>query len=175
VFAAPGNNAAKDLLARAYDQLGYQAESGPWRDVYLTGAQELRHGVRPTGTLAGAADILNNIPLDQFFTAMATRLNGTRANGKEITVNFVFKDVGATIVVRLENAVLHHKETKEDPHADATLTLTRPFWVKLVTKQASIKDLVFSDDLHVAGSRMKLFTLFSLFDDPDGNFPIVTP
>ncbi|MFZ0931384.1 MAG: alkyl sulfatase dimerization domain-containing protein [Syntrophobacteraceae bacterium] len=175
VFAAPGNNAAKDLLARTYDQLGYQAESGPWRDVYLTGAQELRHGVRRTGTLAGAADILNNIPLDQFFTALATRLNGARANGKEITINFVFKDVGATIVVRLENSVLHHKETEEDPHADATLTLTRPFWIKLVTRQASIKDLVFSDDLYVKGNRMKLLSLFSLFDDPDGSFPIVTP
>ena len=35
---------AKALLAAAYDQLGYQAESGPWRDVYLTGALELRQG-----------------------------------------------------------------------------------------------------------------------------------
>ena len=46
VFAQPDDAAAKDLLARIYDQLGYRAESGPWRDFYLTGAQELRHGVR---------------------------------------------------------------------------------------------------------------------------------
>ncbi len=175
VFASPGNDEAKDLLARTYDQLGYRAESGPWRDVYLTGAQELRHGVPGTKTLAGAEDILNSIPLDRFFTAMATRLNGPKANGKEITVNFVFKDVGATIVVHLENAVLHHKETAADPHADATVTLTRPFWIRLVTKQASIGDLAFSDDLHVEGNRLKLLSLFSMFDDPDWNFPIVTP
>ena len=44
VFADPDDAEARELLARAYDQLGYQAESGPWRDVYLTGAFELRHG-----------------------------------------------------------------------------------------------------------------------------------
>lgn len=175
VFAAPGDDAAKELLARTYDQLGYRSESGPWRDVYLSGAQELRHGVRRARTLPGALDILNNIPLDLFFTAMATRLNGASAEGKEITVNFVFKDVGTTIVVRLENAVLHHKQTAEDPHADVTVTLTRAFWIKLVTKQTSLKDLFSSDDLHVEGDRIKLFSLFSMFDAPDENFPIVTP
>jgi len=175
VFADPGNDKAKGLLARTYDQLGYRAEAGPWRDVYLTGAQELRHGVRHRDLLAAAGDIMKNIPLDMYFAAMATRLDGPRADGKEMTFNFVFKDVGKTIVVRLENAVLHHKEAPADPHADATVTLTRDFWLKLVTKQASIKDLVFSDDLDVDGSRMRLVSFFRLLDDPDGNFAIVTP
>jgi len=175
VFADSGNDAAKGLLARTYDQLGYQAESGPWRDVYLSGAQELRHGIRPTvATAAATADILNNIPLDKFFTAMATRLNGPKADGTELTINFVFKDVGTTVVVRLENAVLHHKEAVADPHADATVTVTRDFWLKLVTKQASIKDIVLSDDLQVEGSRLKLVSFFRLLDDPDPSFPIVT-
>ena len=44
MFAQPDNQAARELLAKTYDQLGYQAESGPWRDVYLTGAYELRNG-----------------------------------------------------------------------------------------------------------------------------------
>ena len=175
VFAEPGNDKAKGLLARAYDQLGYRAESGPWRDVYLTGAQELRHGVQHRDLMAAAGDIMKNIPLDMFFSAMATRLNGPKADGKEMTFNFVFKDAGKTFVIHLENAVLHHKEAAADPHADATVTLTRDFWLKLVTKQASIKDLIFSDDLNVDGSRMKLVSFFSLLDDPDGNFAIVTP
>jgi alkyl sulfatase BDS1-like metallo-beta-lactamase superfamily hydrolase len=45
VFADPDNQAAKDLQADALEQLGYQAESGPWRNFYLTGAKELREGV----------------------------------------------------------------------------------------------------------------------------------
>ena len=175
VFAEPANDTAKGLLARTYDQLGYQAEAGPWRDEYLTGAQELRHGIKPAAAITAAADILNTIPLDQFFTAMATRLNGPKADGKEMTFNFVFKDVGTTIVVRVENAVLHHKETTPDPNADATVTVTRPFWLKVITKQASISDLVFSDELQVVGSRTRLVSFFSLLDDPNPNFAIVTP
>jgi alkyl sulfatase BDS1-like metallo-beta-lactamase superfamily hydrolase len=53
VFAEPGNAAARELLARCYDQLGYRAESGPWRDVYLSGAFELRHG-EPRATRSAA-------------------------------------------------------------------------------------------------------------------------
>ncbi|HVN85569.1 MAG TPA: alkyl sulfatase dimerization domain-containing protein [Candidatus Binatia bacterium] len=175
VFADPDNDTAKGLLARTYDQLGYQAESGPWRDEYLTGAQELRHGVKPVGPITVAADILNNIPLDQFFTAMATRLNGPKADGKQMTINFVFKDEDKTIVVRVENAVLHHKDAPADPNADATVTVTRAFWLKLITKQVSIKDLVFSDEYQVQGSRTTLLSFFSLLDDPNPNFAIVTP
>lgn len=45
VFADPNNQQARNLEADALEQLGYQAESGPWRNFYLTGAQELRNGV----------------------------------------------------------------------------------------------------------------------------------
>lgn len=44
VFADADNEDARQLLAKTYDQLGYQSESAPWRDIYLTGAYELRHG-----------------------------------------------------------------------------------------------------------------------------------
>ncbi len=175
IFAAPGNGEAKQLLARTYDQLGYRAESGPWRDVYLTGAQELRRGAHATDMMAAAGDIMQNIPLDMYFTAMATRLDGPRADGKNMTFNFVFKDVGKTFVVQVENAVLHHKEAPADPHADATVTMTRDFWLKLVTRQASLKDLIFSGDLHVEGSRLTLVSFFRLLDNPDPGFAIVTP
>ena len=111
VFADPKNAEARELLARTYDQLGYQAECGVWRDVYLTGALELRHGAprgRPRPPLAG--DILARIPLDLFFAAMATRLNGPKAAEQDpITLNFVFTDLGESYVLTLENAVLHHR------------------------------------------------------------------
>ena len=55
------------------------------------------------------------------------------------------------------------------------MTLTRDVWLKLVTKKLGIKDLVFSGDFSIEGSRLKLVSFFSLLDTPDGNFPIVTP
>src|SRR6185436_16295005 len=44
VFGAPDHQGAKDLLARTYDQLGYQSEAATWRNSYLTAALELRNG-----------------------------------------------------------------------------------------------------------------------------------
>ena len=116
VFAEPDNADAKELLARAYDQLGYQAESGPWRDVYLTGAFELRHGGPDEGIdLASAMGMIKHAPLARFLDAMAARLNGPKAEGKEMIVNLVVTDIGVTHVLELKNSVLRHYERERTP------------------------------------------------------------
>jgi alkyl sulfatase BDS1-like metallo-beta-lactamase superfamily hydrolase len=177
VFADEGDAEAKELLASAYDQLGYQAESGVWRSVYLSGAQELRHGVKKldlTGVSASA--ILARIPLDLFFTAMATRLNGPKAAESDpVTLNFVFTDAGETHVLNVENGVLHHWQRAADPSAAVTVKLTRELFLKMVTGQVGLKELIFSDELDVDGSRTALLSFFRLLDPVDGNFAIVTP
>jgi alkyl sulfatase BDS1-like metallo-beta-lactamase superfamily hydrolase len=178
VFASPDDAEAKQLLASAYDQLGYQAESGVWRSAYLTGAQELRRGPPENAGLEArfAGDILARIPLDLFFAAMATRLNGPKAAEAEpVTLNFVFTDVGETHVLGLENAVLHHWKRDADPDAAATVKLTRGMFVKMGTGQVGLRDFVFSDELDVDGSRMALLSFFGLLDRPDPGFAIVTP
>jgi len=176
VFADPGNQDAHALLADAYDQLGYQAESAPWRDVYLSGAHELRHGITaPPANAATVAEVLRHLPPDGFFAAMASRLNGPKAEGKSLRLNFSFTDLGQTWVLSLENAVLHARQRDPDPAAAATVTLTRDFLVKLATQQAGLREMLFSDDLAVEGSRLELLSFFSLLDSPDGRFPIVTP
>jgi alkyl sulfatase BDS1-like metallo-beta-lactamase superfamily hydrolase len=177
VFASPDDAQARELLARTYDQLGYQAESGPWRDVYLSGADELRHGSNPSPIdPAAAIALLRETPLDEMFKAMATRLNGPKAADETMTVDFVFTDIGETHALTLENGVLHHRRLSEpEPSADVTVRLTKDFFLRLVTKQAGLRDMVFSDDFAVEGSRRRLLTFFSLLDAPDGRFAIVTP
>jgi alkyl sulfatase BDS1-like metallo-beta-lactamase superfamily hydrolase len=178
VFADPEDDEARELLARAYDQLGYQAESGVWRSAYLTGAHELRHGT-PVGSginpeLIG--DILARIPTNLFFASMATRLNGPKAAMEEdMSINFVFTDVGKTYVIALENAVLHHREREADPDAVATVNLTRDMFLKMATGEVGLRDFIFSDELDVEGSRLALLNFFGLLDPPNPDFPIVTP
>ncbi|RIL04654.1 MAG: hypothetical protein DCC71_13335 [Proteobacteria bacterium] len=175
VFAEPGDREARELLARTYEQLGYRAESGPWRDVYLSGALELREGPQGSPLARSAAGLLRRLPLARFFDAMATRLDGEKAAGKQLAVNFTFDDAGETHVVSIENAVLHHRRGDPDPNAVATLHLTRELLVRLSTQQAGLRDLLFSDDVRVEGSRMELLAFFSLLDRPTGEFAIVTP
>lgn len=176
VFAHPDDEAARELLARTYDQLGYRAESGPWRDVYLTAALELRHGISGGGLQpADAVDLLRHLPVERFFDAMASRVNGPEAAGQRIRLNFVFTDLGESYVLSLENAVLNHRRGEPDPDADATVELTRELWLRLATQQAGLRDLLFSDEISVAGSRMTLLGFFRLLDRPGGAFPIVTP
>jgi alkyl sulfatase BDS1-like metallo-beta-lactamase superfamily hydrolase len=176
VFAAPADERAKILLARAYDQLGYRAESGPWRDFYLTGAHELRHG--PAGTaidLARSSGLLRNVPTERFLDAIATRLNGPSAGGKLLKVNLVFTDAGESFLLTVENAVLHHERREPDPTADATLRLTKELFFRILGRQVGLREMIFSDELDVDGSRLALLSFFSLLETPDETFAIVTP
>ncbi|HET9063099.1 MAG TPA: alkyl sulfatase dimerization domain-containing protein, partial [Candidatus Binatia bacterium] len=176
VFATPEHAEAKALLAATYDQLGYRAESGPWRDVYLTGAYELRHGAQGSALkIESAANMLRHTPLDRFFASMAARLNGPEADGKDTRINFIFTDAGESYVAWIENSVLQYRRADPDPNADATIKLTRDFLIRSATGQAGIRDMIFSNDLDVDGSRLALLSFFSLLDRPNGNFPIVTP
>lgn len=178
VFADPENTAARELLARTYEELGYRAESGPWRDVYLTGARELREGPTPSrARLASARDLLRHIPLDQLFDALATRVDGPAADGRHLRVALSFTDAGVTWVLELKNAVLHPRRapTGAVPEADATVRITRDLFLRLLSRQAGLRELLFSDELDVEGSRTALLELFRLLEEPDGAFAIVTP
>lgn len=176
VFAEPGNDAGRQLLAKSYDQLGYQAESGPWRDVYLGAAYELRHGGPKTGVnMTDAIGMLRAIPIHQFFDSMAARVDGKKAEGKDISVKFTFTDLGESHRLWLENSVLHHEIADENTEADATIELTHELFLKMVIGKAGIKDTLLSDDMNIDGSRLKLVGFFRLLDKPDGKFAIVTP
>jgi len=176
VFAEPDDTAAKALLAACYDQLGYQAESGPWRDVYLSAAFELRHGPPEQGlNVALMKDVLRQTPVRRFFDSMAVRLNGPKAEGVELSVNFVFTDLGESYLLDVGNAVLHHRPSDPAAPADATLKLTHEVFLSMLTGQAGLKDLLLSDDIELEGSTLDLLQFFSLLDKPDGRFDIVTP
>jgi alkyl sulfatase BDS1-like metallo-beta-lactamase superfamily hydrolase len=176
IFADPSHAGARSLLADAYDQLGYQAESGPWRDFYLTGALELREGrgaspLRPEGTAA----VVASMPTSLFFDALAVRMDGLDAAESPSVINFVFTDIGETHVVEVENGVLHHHQGEARADADATVRLTRAAWNRLATNQASPKSLVLDGELSVDGSLLTLVGFFARLDEIRPSFEIVRP
>jgi len=176
VFAQPENVASKHLLAKVYDQLGYQAESAPWRDFYLTGAYELRHGTPEVGIdMAIMKGVLVETPVGNFFDSMAVRLNGPDAEGKKLDIKITFTDLKESYLLSLSNSVLRHKKVASDAPADATLNLTQPLFIDIIIGKAGIKDTLFGDELSVEGSTLDLISFFGLLDKPAGTFPIVTP
>jgi alkyl sulfatase BDS1-like metallo-beta-lactamase superfamily hydrolase len=176
VFARPGHRAARELLADAYDQLGYQAESGPWRDFYLTGAHELRHGASELPFDATSqSEVVRSMPTDLFFDALAVRLNGPEAADSDVVLNFVFTDIGETHVVEIENAVLHHWQRPARDDADATLKLTRAAWNQIVTGATTLPAQLLAGEVDIDGSRLALLGFFSLLDDFEPGFEIVAP
>lgn len=176
VHADPDHAAAKELLARTFEQLGWAAESAIWRNFYLTGALELRDGNPRSGrSLESVQDMLQHAPVERFLERMAAAIDGEAAAGSRLKVNLTFSDLGESYVLWIENAVLHFRRAPPDAAADATLTLTKPLFLRLVTGQAGVRDLVFSGDATISGSALDLGRFFLLVEKAPGTFPIVTP
>ncbi len=175
VFADPENVEGRILLAQALDQRGYAAESGPWRDVYLSGAYELRNGMGDFDISGQAGGILQSIPLELFLVAMATNIDPDAAADKQLTINLDFTDTGDQFTLLLENSVMNHRKGLADG-ADATLTLTHALFLKVLSGQAGITDIVGSDGVELDGSLIKLGQFFASLGAPNFKpFPIVTP
>lgn len=175
VFADPNNQSAKNLQADALEQLGYQSEAGPWRNFYLTGAQELRNGVAklPTPNTA-SPDTVRAMSADLFFDYLGVRLNSDKAGNARIKLNFDFGS-GGTYFVELENGVLNHTANKKVDNADATLSLSRDTLNNIILQQVKLDDAISSGALKVSGNQTKVHDLVSYLDTFEFWFNIVTP
>ena len=125
VFSDPTHTQARALAAAALEQLGYQAESGVWRNAYLSGAQDLRGEKGRAGIKASSTDIFKALEVGMFFDLLAVRLNGEKAQGKHVVLNWHFTDTNERYRLNLENAALTWLSDIQAPDAHATLTLTR--------------------------------------------------
>src|SRR5262245_61160639 len=175
VFADPNNTEAKELLADAYEQMGYQAESGPWRSIYLQGAYELRNGVPSGGgTVTASADTIDAMPPDMLFDYLGVRLNGPKAAGKLIKLNVDFTDLGTQYALVVENGVLtYHTKFVDNP--DAKLTLTKDTLDNIQLKQVTVDQAIASDALHIDGKKEAFTEFLGLLDTFPFWFNIVTP
>ena len=176
VFAYPTKEEARTLLADAYEQMGYQAESGPWRNFYLTGAKELRSGVDVTGGARTASpDMVSNVPTAMFLDFMAVRFNPEGADDLEVKINLDFTDTKEQFVLSLDNSVLNNIPNKQDANADATLTLTRDLFNQVALGATSFPKEIVKGNVKLGGNPLALMKVFSRLDEFANDFNIVTP
>jgi alkyl sulfatase BDS1-like metallo-beta-lactamase superfamily hydrolase len=174
VFAQPDHQAARELLADAYEQLGYGSENGTWRCAYLTGALELRQGVAKTPVVSAAPDVLAQLNPVQLFDALAVRVVGPRCWDERLTVDVVLTDTGVAHRLSLRNGVLTHTSAPQPTAADVGVHLPAAALPALVTGALG-PDQLAAAGVSIEGDASVLGRLLAALDEPDPDFAIVTP
>jgi alkyl sulfatase BDS1-like metallo-beta-lactamase superfamily hydrolase len=166
---------ARDLLARCYDQLGWQSEPSTWRNIYLTGAQELRNGVgAPRSNPASQMAAIANLPLSQLIDLLAVRLNPEKSQGQSAKFAFVLTDSNERTFITIANGVLVHEEIAAPEPVDATLTLTRADFLAGIFGGQPLPPKIASGAVKLDGNPQALLKLSQWMDAPNPVFPIVT-
>lgn len=172
VFADPGNRAARLLCADALEQLGFQAESGPWRNAYLTGAKELRDGVDadPKYRATGSSDIQRAMTPSMTLDYLGILLDANAAENLNLTVNLAFTDEDPYLLTVRSGVVLYERETQA-ADADATLTMPRLGMFAILNRDADTQaaSIAVEGDQDVITKLTEHLTAFDFF------FNIVEP
>lgn len=172
--AEPDNADAIELQAATFEQLGYQSESGPWRNIYLGGALELRNGVPASrrGNPGALNEIRAAMTVEMILDYLAIRLNGPRAadQSAELRLRIADED-GRVLVVFLRNGVLSYSTSR--PSQAAVLTLDRLALLRIADGISGIADEL--PDATGDEDAVRAFAgILDLLDDFDPRFPIVT-
>jgi len=166
VFADPGDGAARELLATGMERLGLGAENATWRNVYLTGANELRYGIGRNDISAGG--LLSALTVTQLFDTLAIRVVGPRAWNESFAINWVITDTRDLYRLELSHGALVHYPMQKPRAADLNVRISRTRLAQAVASGS------FSG-VDMTGDTGVLSRLFALLDAPDPSFAVVTP
>lgn len=170
VMAEPEHVAARSMLADAYEQLGYQAESAPWRNFYLCGAMELREGM-PAGSLnRPASGVADSMPLEDVFKMVAIRINAGKADGIHLHLSIAFSDLSEPWLLQVGRGVFHAHVGRSHPQGVPVLR-TDSRRLKRVLLGLEPVSAMASDETAMT----TLAQLLALLDDFNRRFPLVTP
>ena len=175
VFAEPENKEARQLLSDTYSQLGYQAESGPWRNFYLTGAQDLLKKAVPYTSKLINDGVLSQMDMGTLLDYCAIQLNGEKAGGKEAVININFTDTKEKVMLMLKNGVLNHRLGSQDKKADLTMEIAKMDFVKLFFGRTDLQTLRKTNKVKTTGDTKAIDMIRSAYEPADPNFKIVLP
>lgn len=123
VYADPENEQAKYLCADALEQLGYQAESGAWRNAYLVAASELRNGtdMYPPSAVTGSGSTAQQMDMQTTLDYMGIMLDSTKLADKSFTINLQVTN-DQNYLLKVHHGVLLYYPDEQDENADITIT-----------------------------------------------------
>ncbi len=154
VFAEPGNEEARQLLADAFEQIGYQKESPSLRNSFLEGAYELRSGL-PEGVpiKSTGPDVIRAMSTELWLDYLGISLDPRKADGLAFKINLVTPDNGEVFLVEMSNATLTNIKGVQDSNADLTITLNRADLELVMMGASTFDDLLKTGKARFEGSR----------------------
>jgi alkyl sulfatase BDS1-like metallo-beta-lactamase superfamily hydrolase len=175
VFADEGNQSARDRLAAVYTKLGFESEAGTWRNIYLTGAQELRGGVVKLPPASMSTDVLSATTTPMLLDFVAVRINPEKAAARAFKINIELTDRREKHLITVENGVMIHEAGVADPAAGASVRMKRPDLLMTLLAGIPVTARVDSGDVKIEGDASLYDALVGLIEPLTPNFPIVTP
>lgn len=172
LYAQRDHEAAAELQARTFEQLAYGSENGTWRNVYLAGAHELRHGI--FGTPVSGEGVAANVSVEQVFAGLAVRVDGPRVWDERFTINWVFPDLDRVIATELRNGTLIQRPVSEPEPDTTTVTMTRATLIGVVTQTIDVTAALTDGSIRIDGDPGPVGTLLGALESPAADFPIVT-
>ncbi|MGB1381796.1 MAG: alkyl/aryl-sulfatase [Ilumatobacteraceae bacterium] len=173
VFNDPSHREARELQADAFEQLGYQSESATFRNAYLSGAQELRHG-HPPRRAAVRRGYLDAMTVDQLIDSIAVRLRAEEVADRTASVNLELSDRDGVWRVELSNRTLS-SSTAPSTSPDATVIMSHADLVGIASGESTPTELVAEGRVTVVGDTGAFDLVFAHLDVFESMFPIVEP
>ena len=170
VFADPSNQKARNLCADALEQLGYQAESGAWRNAYLMGAAELRKGNLSglARTANGLGSAMKEMTVDMLLDYIAILTDANAAQNDDVTLNLIVTDVNEKFYVTRKNGILLSYSGENRPDAQATVTCKRLQLLALMQGQQA-------GQVQVSGDATALKRLLAYASKFEKTFNVIEP
>jgi len=174
VYAEPGNEAGRALLADIFEQLGYQYESTSMRNSFLSAVQELRSGKADlVGLKSGGPDLVRAVTTSQWWDAIAIRVDSDKADGINFKLNFVTPDNGEQLVVEMNNGTLTNIVGFQASDADATLTINRSDLIPVMMQRKTFADQIQAGKAQVEGRIEVLAQLLQTLVEFDPMFDMI--
>ena len=180
VFADATDETAKSLLADTYEQLGYGAENGPWRNFFISGATELRSGNFGTPTATASSDVVGKLTPEMLFDAVAVQVNGPAAWDLVARIDVVVTDLGdlpdsaVTYHLWLSNGALVYSKAAQAAGPQVVITGTARALTAIAVYGLDAEKLR-EAGLVIDGEVKVLESLANVLEKGDPNFNIVLP
>jgi alkyl sulfatase BDS1-like metallo-beta-lactamase superfamily hydrolase len=174
VQGEPNNQAGKDLLADAFEQIGYQKENPGLRNSFLAAAYELRNGI-PTSAIPSSSspDVIRVMTTGQFLDFLAIRMDGRQTRGLKYAINLVTPDNGEKYAIELINETLTNIQGFQVANPDLTLTINRSDLEQVMMGQKTLMAMIQDGTAKAEGDPTIMAKIGAAMVTFDPRFPIM--